>query len=103
MESEAFGLGGDSNGCMGMGDDNRSKRPGKGGVMHGKKIHDPNRSLRYLILSADLAWIVTCLSAIQALDASSVRPQQILTFHLYESMTVLTCAMWIVLYFGKRL
>lgn len=71
--------------------------------MRGEKMHDLNRSLRYLILSADLTWIVTCLLAIQALDASSVGPQQILTFHLYESMTVLTCAMWIVLYFGKRL
>jgi lipopolysaccharide/colanic/teichoic acid biosynthesis glycosyltransferase len=64
------------------------------------KTQDMHRTLQYLILGADLAWIVTCLSTTQLHYADQ---QQTLWSFVRNPAVITASAVWIALYIRKGL
>jgi len=67
------------------------------------KIEDMNRTLHYLILTADLAWIVVCLSITQILGNNFAAQPQTLWSLVHDPTIIAMSAVWITLYLRKDL
>jgi len=67
------------------------------------KIEDVKRALYYLILAADLAWILTSVSLIGVLSAKSIAQEPTLLTLVHDPAVVAFSAVWIILYLRKDL
>ena len=66
------------------------------------KIEDMNRTLHYLILAADLVWIVVCLTITQIGNNSAAQPQTLSSL-VHDPTIIAMSAVWITLYLRKDL